>query len=148
MAGVIGSRVSSVTGVIGTSVLGNPVMNSPNPRGNLPGVNLTGATEPPESETARLVGRARVMMIISTLTTLLAVAAVVTVIGYRVYGGGASGPAAEDIVTLPKGAHVVSMAASAGRLAVMVDVNGTTELHVFDLKTMKEIVHLHFATEP
>jgi hypothetical protein len=40
------------------------------------------------------------------------------------------------------------MAASAGRLAVMVDVNGTTELRVFDLKTMKEIAHLHFAIEP
>jgi hypothetical protein len=118
-------------------------MNNLNPRGNLPG-----GTEPAESETARLVGRARVMMIISALTTLLAVAAVVTVIGYRVYGGSAAGPATEDIVTLPKGGRVVSMAASAGRLAVMVDVNGTTELRVFDLKTMKEAAHLHFATTP
>jgi hypothetical protein len=128
-------------------------MNNLNPRGNLPGANLpganlSGATEPAESETARLVARARVMMIISALTTLLAIAAVVTVIGYRVYGGGGVGPATEDIVTLPKGGRVVSMAASAGRLAVMVDVNGSTELRVFDLKTMKEIVHLHFATEP
>jgi hypothetical protein len=123
-------------------------MNNLNPRGNLPGANLPGASEPAESETARLVARARVMMIISALTTLLAIAAVVTVIGYRVYGGGGVGPATEDIVTLPKGGRVVSMAASAGRLAVMVDVNGSTELRVFDLKTMKEIVHLHFATEP
>ena len=30
----------------------------------------------------------------------------------------------------------------------MIDVNGATELRVFDLKTMKEIAHLHFAIEP
>jgi hypothetical protein len=118
-------------------------MNSLNPHSN-----LSVGAEPAESETARLVARARVMMIISMLATLLAIAAVVTVIGYRVYGGGTAGPTTEDVVTLPKGGRVVSMAASAGRLAVMVDVSGTTELHVFDLKTMKEVVHLHFATEP
>lgn len=104
--------------------------------------------EPAESETAGLVARARVMMIVSALTTVLAVAAVVTVIGYRVYSGAGTGPAAEGIVTLPKGARVVSMAASAGRLAVMVDVNGSTELRIFDLKTMKEAAHLRFANEP
>jgi hypothetical protein len=118
-------------------------MSTLNPRGNLPG-----GIEAAESETVRLVARARVMMLISALTTLLAVAAVVAVIGYRVYAGAGAGPPSEDIVTLPKGGRVVSMAASAGRLAVMVDVNGTTELRVFDLKTMKEIAHLHFAIEP
>src|SRR5580658_4001370 len=97
-----GAATRTAVGVVVASVMGNSVMNNLNPRGNLPGANLSGATEPAESETARLVARARVMMIISALTTLLASAAVVTVIGYRVYGGGASGPATEDIVTLPK----------------------------------------------
>jgi hypothetical protein len=69
-------------------------MSTLNPRGNLPG-----GIEAAESETVRLVARARVMMLISALTTLLAVAAVVAVIGYRVYAGGGAGPPSEDIVT-------------------------------------------------
>jgi hypothetical protein len=119
-----------------------------NNRSGIPRGNLPGAAEPVESETTRLVARARVMMIISALTTALAVAAVVTVIGYRVYAGAASGPATEDIVTLPKGGRIVAMAGSGGRVAVLVDANGATEMHVFDLKTMKETGRLRFAIEP
>ena len=40
------------------------------------------------------------------------------------------------------------MAGSGGRLAVMVDNNGVTEMHVFDLKTMKESGHLRIMNEP
>jgi len=94
------------------------------------------------------MGRARVMMLISGLTTLLAIGAVVAVIGYRVFSGAGIGTAADDVVTLPKGAHIVSMAGSSGRVAVMVDVNGATEMRVFDLKTMKETGRLRFTTEP
>ena len=100
-----------------------------------------------ESETAGLVARARTMMLISGLTTVLAIAAVVTVIGYRMYAGAAVSTI-EDTMTLPKGARIVSMAGSGGRLAVMVDNNGKIEMHVFDLKTMKESGHLRFMNEP
>jgi hypothetical protein len=116
---------------------------SGNPRGN-----LSAGTDPAESEAARLAGRARVMMLISALTTALAIAAVVSVIGYRLFAGAANGPASDDIVTLPKGARVISASASAGRVAVMVDVNGAAEMRVFDLKTMKQTGRLRFATEP
>jgi len=109
--------------------------------------NLTSKGEGTESETAGLVARARTMMLISGLTTMLAIAAVVTVIGYRMYAGAANSPV-EDVVTLPKGARIVSMAGSGGRLAVMIDNNGTIEMRVFDLKTMKESGHLRFMNEP
>ena len=109
--------------------------------------NLTSKGEGTESETAGLVARARTMMLISGLTTVLAIAAVVTVIGYRMYAGVGNSPI-EDTMTLPKGARIVSMAGSGGRLAVMVDNNGAIELHVFDLKTMKESGHLRFNSEP
>ena len=53
------------------------------------------------------MARARLMMIISALTTLIAIAAVVSVIGYRVFNNG--GPVGFDgIITLPKGARVIS----------------------------------------
>jgi hypothetical protein len=111
------------------------------------GANLTSKGEAAESETAGLVARARTMMMISGLTTMLAIAAVVTVIGYRMYAGAGTAPV-EDTMTLPKGARIVSMAGSGGRLAIMVDNNGIIELHVFDLKTMKESGHLRFGNEP
>jgi hypothetical protein len=115
-------------------------------RGNLT-ANLTSKSEAAESETAGLIARARTMMMISGLTTVLAIAAVVTVIGYRMYAAG-GGSAIEDTIALPKGARIVSMAGSGGRLAVMIDNNGVNELHVFDLKTMKESGHLRFTNEP
>ncbi len=57
-------------------------------------------------------------------------------------------PAADGVITLPKGARVISMAASAGRIAVLLDVNGATELRTFDIKTLKQTGRLHFSTEP
>jgi hypothetical protein len=109
--------------------------------------NLSAVGDSAESEAARLVARARTMMMISGLTTVLAIAAVVTVIGYRMYGG-AGGSPIEDAITLPKGARIVSMAGSGGRVAVMIDNNGNSEMRVFDLKTMKESGHLRFVNEP
>jgi hypothetical protein len=113
------------------------------PRGN-----LSGGAEPAESETAQLVARARVMMIISGLTTLLAIAAVVAVVGYRVFASGIGPVAGEGSIALPKGARVISMAASAGRIAVLLDVNGTSEIRTFDIKTLKQTGGLQFTTEP
>ena len=67
--------------------------------------NLSIAGEPAESAAAHVVARARTIMLISALTTALAIAAVVTVIGYRMFGGG-SGPvvATDEVIPLPKGA--------------------------------------------
>ena len=86
-------------------------------------------------------------MVISALTTVLAIAAVVTVIGYRIFAGGIGGRI-DDVVALPKGARVLSMAGSGGRVAVMIDNGGASELRVFDLKTMKETGRLRFSTAP
>jgi len=107
--------------------------------------NLSG--NPPGADAEALVARARLMMIISALTTLIAIAAVVSVIGYRVFNsGGAIG--ADGIITLPKGARLISTVASAGRVAVLIDVGGTSELLTFDIKTLKQTGRLRFATEP
>ena len=109
--------------------------------------NNTVAGSPPIADAGALVARARLMMIISALTTLIAIAAVVSVIGYRVFNNG--GPVGIDgIVALPKGARVVSTSASAGRVAVLIEINGATELRIFDIKTLKQTGRLHFATEP
>ena len=109
--------------------------------------NLSGSAGAAESETAQLVARARTMMIISALTTVLAIAAVVVVIGYRIFAFGAATPS-DGIIALPKGARVIAMSASAGRVAVLFDVDGASELRAFDIKTLKETGSLRFTTAP
>ena len=99
---------------------------------------------------AGMVARVRWLMIISGLTTLLAIAAVVGVIGYRVYRAGGSGAAAtaEGIIVLPKGARMISSAVADDRIVVTLDIAGTTEIRTFDVKTLKETGRIRFATEP
>ena len=101
-------------------------------------------------EAARMVARARWLLIISGFTTLIAIAAVLAVIGYRVFRAGGSGAAAttEGIVTLPKGARVVATAVAGERIMVTLDVAGATEIRTFDAKTLQETGRIRFATEP
>jgi anti-sigma factor RsiW len=101
-------------------------------------------------EAARMVARARWLLIISGFTTLIAIAAVLAVIGYRVFRAGGSGAAAttEGIVTLPKAARVVATAVAGERIVVTLDVAGATEIRIFDAKTLQETGRIRFATEP
>lgn len=109
--------------------------------------NLSIADEPAESAAAaQVVARARIIMLIAALTTALAIAAVVTVIGYRMFSGAVVG--ADDLVSLPKGARVISTSASAGRLAVLIEIDGVNELRTFDIKTLKQTGRLRFTREP
>ena len=88
-------------------------------------------------------------MLISVLTTALAVAAVFGVIGYRIYhrGNGLADTIVNGTVFLPKGAHVDSTTISNGRIIVTFDLNGATQVRFFDLKTLQLIGQLHFGTE-
>jgi hypothetical protein len=98
---------------------------------------------------ANLIGRLRLMMIISLLTTLIAIAAVVGVIGYRVYhSGGSRGAPADAIVTLPRAARVISTAVSGDHIVVTLDSGGVTEIRTFDVKTLRQTGRIRFATEP
>ena len=104
----------------------------------------------PDAMTAGIVTRARWLMIISGLTTLIAIAAVIGVIGYRVFRAEGSGAAAtaEGVIVLPKGARVVSSTVTDDRIAVTLDLGGATEIRTFDARTLKEIGRIRFATEP
>ena len=96
---------------------------------------------------ARMVAKVRWLMLISGVTTLIAISAVIGVIGYRVFK--AEGSAATDVTALlPKGARVVAIAAAADRIVVTIELGGTLEARTFDLKTLKPTGRLRFATEP
>jgi len=86
-------------------------------------------------------------MLISGATTLVAIAAVFGVIGYRVFKAEGSAPA-EVTALLPKGARVVATAIAEDRIMVTIDVGGTIEIRIFDAKTLKPAGKLKFAAEP
>src|SRR5437763_5716801 len=111
--------------------------------------------DPASPGAARMFARVRLMMAIAGATTLIAVAAVLGVIGYRLFRAEGSAPAVsettapEDITALlPKGARLIATAAAGDRIAVTIEVGGATEIRTFDVKTLKPVGRLRFATEP
>jgi hypothetical protein len=102
---------------------------------------------PLDPAAARIVAKVRWLMLIAGATTLVAIAAVIGVIGYRVFKAEGSAPA-DVTALLPKGARVISAAVAEDRIAVTLDVGGTIEIRTFDAKTLKPTGRLRFATEP
>ena len=96
----------------------------------------------------QIVARVRWLMLISGLATVLGIAVVVTVIGYRVFRNeGRAGPI-EVTALLPKGARVVSTAVTGDHVVVTVDIGGALEIRTFDAKTLTPQGRLRFAVEP
>jgi hypothetical protein len=104
--------------------------------------------EPIDPAAARMVAKVRRLMLISGLTTVVAVGAVIAVIGYRVFKTEGSAAPADVTAALPKGARVIATAVAQDRIAVTVETAGGIEVHTFDLKTLKPAGRLRFAPEP
>ena len=86
-------------------------------------------------------------MMISGLATVLGIAVVIGVIGYRVFKNEGSAP--PDVTALlPKGARILTTTVAADRIVVVVDTAGSVEARTFDLKTLRPTGRLKFATEP
>jgi hypothetical protein len=101
---------------------------------------------PPEQQ--KIVAKVRWLMLISGFATVLGIAVVIGVIGYRVFRSGGSGPPVEAVALLPKGAKIVATAVTEDRIVVTVEVAGATEIRTFDLRTLRPAGHLRFAIEP
>jgi hypothetical protein len=108
--------------------------------------------EPLDPAAARMVAKVRAMMLIAGLTTMLAIFAVLGVIGYRVFTLQGSAPApstAPELTTeLPTGARVVSTAAANDRIVVTIEVDGRTEIRTFDLRTLRPTGRLQLPRQP
>ncbi len=109
---------------------------------------LSDDEEPLDPAAARIVAKVRWLMLISGLTTVLAVSVVVVVIGYRVFKTEGSAAPADVTALLPKGARVLSTAVAEDRIAVTIETAGGVEVRTFDVKTLKPTGRLRFATEP
>jgi hypothetical protein len=101
-------------------------------------------------EQMRIVARVRWLMLISGFATVLGIAVVVAVVGYRVFRaeGRPGAGMVEATARLPKGARVVSIATAGERIVVTVDIGGSPEVRIFDAKTLTPEGRLRFAEEP
>ena len=99
-----------------------------------------------DPQAARIVAKARWLMMIASLTTFVAVAAVLGVIGYRVFRAEERVQAVQSIsATLPAGTKVLSSAIGDGRLVLTMEINGAIELLSFDLSTLKPLGRVRLA---
>jgi hypothetical protein len=106
--------------------------------------------EPLTPAQARIVARVRWLMLISGFATVLGIAVVLGVVGYRMFhGSGMSAQGSSDVIALlPKGAKIISTAAAGDALVVTIEVGGVTEIRSFDARTLSPLGRLRFATEP
>jgi hypothetical protein len=116
-------------------------------------INPSTDDQPLDPAAARMVAKVRRLMLIAGLTTMLAIAAVLGVIGYRLFtwqGSVPPPPTAPPDVTalLPKGARIVGSAAVSDRIVVMIDVAGRVEVRTFDLRSLQPAGRLQLHPEP
>jgi hypothetical protein len=109
---------------------------------------LTDDDKPLDPAAASAVAKVRWLMIISGVTTLVAMMAVVGVIGYRVFRNDGSLARTDVTAMLPKGARVVAISAAGERIVVTIEIAGALEARTYDLKTLAPAGSLRFATEP
>ena len=102
----------------------------------------------PEAE--RAIVKVRRLMMIASVTTFLAVAAVLGVIGYRIshLGESASPPSPQAVPALPAGAKVLSSAVGEGHIVLTVEVNGAIELRTYDLHTLQPLRRAVLTAKP
>jgi hypothetical protein len=96
----------------------------------------------------RIVARVRWMMMISGAATLLGIAVVIGVIGYRVFGGEGSAASPDLVAILPKGAKIVATNVAQDRIVVTIELEGATEIRTFDPRTLRPTGRLKFTAEP
>lgn len=107
------------------------------------------AEKPLDPQAARIVAKVRRLMLIASLTTFIAVAIVLGVIGYRVFRGEGrvqAAPGAE--APWPVGARIVSSAMNDERLALTIETPNGIEVRFFDLRTFKPIGRLPLGGKP
>jgi hypothetical protein len=110
--------------------------------------SATDDEKPLDPAAARIVAKVRWLMLISGLATLLGIAVVIGVVGYRVFRSEGSAAQADVTALLPKGARVISSAVAEDRIVMMLDIGGATEIRTFDLKSLRQTGRLRFAAEP
>ena len=108
--------------------------------------------QPLEPDQAAAIAKVRRLMLIASVTTVVAIGAVFGAIGYKVFKAGdspadgtatgAPGTVVEVTDSLPAGAKVISTAVGDAQIVVTIDVGGSTELRTYDPDTLKPLGRL------
>jgi len=143
-----------------------PLREPARPAPDAPAAVPPAAAKPLDPEAARALARIRRLMLISNLFMLIAIAAVLGVVGYRVFRSEPAAPPAPppapvvapapkppDIpldmtLTLPRGARIVQTAVAGDRLVITLEIDGASEVRTFDVKTLQPAGRLSFGTVP
>jgi hypothetical protein len=105
--------------------------------------------KPLDPEQARFMARVRRMMALSGVATMLGIAVVLGVVGYRVFRSGGSAAPIETIVRLPAGSRIAQTLMGNGHVIVTIEIpGGGVEIRSFDAQTLRPAGRLRFATEP
>jgi hypothetical protein len=102
--------------------------------------------KPLDPAQARIVAKVRWLMLVSGFATVLGIAVIIGVIGYRVFKD--EGRVVDVTATLPKGAKIIATAVAGDRIAVTIEVAGALEIRTFDVKSLKPTGRLRLANEP
>src|SRR6266851_5409507 len=97
---------------------------------------------PSDPGAARVIAKVRRLMLVSTVLTALAVAAVLGIIGYRLFRSEGSQAPTQATLTLPPGAKIVQSAIADDRIVLTLQVGGALEIRTYDLKTLKPLGRL------
>ncbi len=107
--------------------------------------------KPLDPQAQAVVDRVRRMSMLSGFATLLGIAVVIVVIGWKVSRSGDNAPPAKPVdvmAMLPKGARIIAAQTAGDKLVVTFDVNGAFEVRTFDTRTLQQTGRLRFAEEP
>jgi hypothetical protein len=118
--------------------------------------------KPLDPDAARTLGNIRRLMLVSNLFMVVAIAAVLVVVGYRIYRTDQAAPPPpppppapaepkipnDMTLTLPRGARIVATAIAGDRLVLTLEIDGAPEIRTFDIKTLQPAGRLSFTTVP
>jgi len=104
--------------------------------------------KPLDPAQADIVRRMRRLTLLSSLIMVGGFLVVFGVIAYRMSTSTGGEAPIEANVALPNGARVISTAISDGWLAVTIELGGATEVHLFDLATLKPHGKITFSPSP
>ena len=103
--------------------------------------------KPLDPAQARIVAKARWLMLLSAFATVLGIAVVIGVVAYRLFRTDAT-VSADTTALLPKGARIVQTGVAGDAVVITIEVAGATEIRSFDARTLRPLGRLRFATEP
>ena len=104
--------------------------------------------KPLDPAAERIVARVRWLSMLSGVATIIGIAVVIGVVGYRLFKSDGSVTEYDVVAVLPKGAKVTSIGTAGDRIVVTIDINGSPEIRTFEARSLQPAGRLKFANEP